>query len=450
MQYDTQSTNILSGVQQMDATKESRSILGNFNVSVGDSIVFICFFILLTSLILIKAVLLTSEAAFSTFWTGYGLIVSLFLLSRIPYAYLYEDSHDTVYKDHEYPDVSAIVAAKNEEAGIYRTIQHVIESDYPGKIECIVINDGSTDNTGDEILRARADFGEQVRPVMFEVNKGKREAMAIGIQEARNEILVFIDSDSYVSPRGIRHLAEHFIAEPGIGAISGNTKVENAEENLMAKMQSIQYSISFDIYKTCESVHRSVTCCPGCFSAYRRVAVVPFFNQWKSQAFLGSKGNFGDDRALTTFVLKKWDIIYCEKARATTIVPNSFRVYWKQQLRWKKSWIREGVLAAAHMWKRHPLASIGFYIHFTFPFLGPILAINVLLYSIATGNVLIFPLFMVGFVLIGMTFALFVRLYRRAINFLYMPFFSILFVSVLIWQMPYAILTVRKNHWGTR
>jgi hyaluronan synthase len=216
-------------------------------------------------------------------------------------------------------------------------------------------------------------------------------------------------------------------------------------------MQSIQYAISFDIYKAGESVHRSVTCCPGCFSAYRAVAVKPLVEAWKGQKFLGSTGTFGDDRGLTNFVLKSWDIVYCERAKATTTVPEKFRIYWRQQLRWKKSWIREGVLAGFFMWKkRHPLASFAFYVHFTFPILGPLLAGFVLAHSITTQNPLLFVVFICGFMLIGMMFALFVRTYFDAENWMYMPFFSLMFVCVLIWQMPYALLTLRKTHWGTR
>lgn len=409
------------------------------------------FFVLLFCLVLYKVLLITSAHTYTSAWTLYGIAVSFFLLSRIPYAYLYDDNHRATYADAQYPSVSVIIATKNEEAGIYRTIAACLESRYPGRIECIVIDDGSTDGTRREIERAREVFGSSVYLMVFPENRGKREAMAAGMLAAQFEIFVFVDSDSYLQPDAIRHITEHFMLDARIGAVSGNTKVENEKKNILTRMQSIQYAISFDVYKAGESVHQSVTCCPGCFSAYRRHAVRPLIQAWKSQKFLGIKGTFGDDRSLTNFVLKSWNVIYCERARASTNVPEQFRVYWKQQLRWKKSWIREGVLAGLFMWRRsHILASIGFYIHFSFPFLGPILAFNVLLYSIAAKDPFIFFIFILGFMMIGVLFSLFVRLYRNADNFFIMPLFSLLFVTVLIWQMPFAILTVRKGHWGTR
>ncbi len=437
---------------RMDASRTiSNTTSQSLTSSVKSVLVFVCFMVLITGLLLYKAIFIASMSFSVSFWTFYGIIATTFLLSRIPYAYLHKDDHTAIYPDSAYPNVSVIIAAKNEEDGIFRTIATCVGSQYPGEIECIVIDDGSTDGTKKEVLRAEQYYGGKVRLISFPVNRGKREAMAVGMNEARHDIIVFVDSDSFLAPDAIHHIVEHFMANERIGAVSGNTKAENANANLLTRMQSIQYAVSFNIYKASESVHRSVTCCPGCFSAYRKKAVLPLVEAWKGQKFLGTKGTFGDDRGLTNFVLKGWDIVYCPKAEATTIVPEKFSVYWRQQLRWKKSWIREGTMASLFMWKKvHPLASFAFYTNFSFPILGPILAGSVLVNSIRTHNPLLFLVFMSGFILLGIVFALFVRVYHKAENWMYMPIVSLLFVSVFIWQMPYALLTLRKTHWGTR
>jgi len=410
-----------------------------------------CFLCLITTLALYKVLMLVNMAHSLSFWTFYSIIVTIFLISRIPYAYLHKDEHNKIYPDSTYPDVSIIIAAKNEEEGIFKTITTCINSKYSGEIECIVVNDGSTDGTQEEVLRARAFYGERVQLISFAENKGKREAMAVGINEAHYDIIVFVDSDSFLAANALRLIVEHFMANKRIGAVSGNTKVDNIDANVLTKMQSVQYAVSFDIYKASESVHSSVTCCPGCFSAYRKEAIKPLVHLWKEQKFLGSKGTFGDDRGLTNFVLRGWDIVYCEMAQASTTVPETFPVYWRQQLRWKKSWIREGTFAGMFMWKtRHPLASFAFYTNFSFPILGPILAATVLVTSIETRNPLLFIIFMSSFLLLGLVFALFVRVYRGTKYWMYMPIFSLLFITVFIWQMPYALLTLRDTRWGTR
>jgi hyaluronan synthase len=328
----------------------------------NETLILVVFLSLVAGLILYKVVFITNMSLAPSLWTLYGIITTIFLVSRIPYAYLHNDEHSIAYPESAYPNVSIVIAAKNEEGGIFRTIDTCINGSYPGKIECIVIDDGSTDGTKDEVVRAQETFGENIRLIVFPKNKGKREAMAVGINETLYEIVVIVDSDSFLSSDALRHITEHFLMDEKIGAVSGNTKAENANVNPLTKMQSIQYSVSFDIYKASESVHKSVTCCPGCFSAYRKSAIYPLVDEWKNHKFMGSKSTFGDDRGLTNFVLQGWKIVYCEKARATTIVPEKFPVYWRQQLRWKKSWIREGTFASTFMWKKtHPLASFAFY-----------------------------------------------------------------------------------------
>jgi hyaluronan synthase len=416
-----------------------------------DILIVLGFFTFLTSLILYKVVFIANMSFGTSFWTIYGLIATTFLVSRIPYAYLHMDYHGH-HNNSEYPTVSIVIPAKNEEESIFETIKTCAESIYPSRIECIVIDDGSTDNTAREVLRAEFKYGSDVvRLIKFNVNFGKREAMAVGINESKSDIVIFVDSDSFLAPDAVSHITEHFLVDKDVGAVSGNTMVANANTNLLTRMQSIQYSISFNIYKASESVHSAVTCCPGCFSAYRREAVKPLVDTWKNHKFFGSQSTFGDDRGLTNYVLRDWKIVYCEAARASTKVPEKFRIYLKQQLRWKKSWIREGLFAATFMWRKtHPLASVAFYVNFTFPILGPILAGFVLWRSVVTENPLLFVMFMGGFVLLGTVFALFSRVSHKAENWMFMPVFSVLFVTMLIWQMPYALLTLKNTSWGTR
>lgn len=411
----------------------------------------IVFILLVTGLLLYKIIIVSNLPSVPTFWTIYGVIITVFLVSRIPYAYMYKDEHENIYSKKSYPSVSIIIAVKNEEDGIYRTIETCLNSDYKGSVECIVVNDGSTDNTQNEIIRAQEFYSRKIRSIVFPVNKGKREAMAAGIKIAKNEIIVFVDSDSFLSRNALMHITEHFMEDLNVGAVSGNTKVENLEVNLLTKMQSIQYAISFDLYKSGQGVHSAVNCCPGCFSAYRKSSILPIINDWRNKKFLGKKGTFGDDRSLTNFVLKKWKVAYCRSAIATTVVPENFNKYFKQQLRWKKSWVREGLIASTFMWKvTHPFASLAFYINFTFPILGPILAATILYKSVVSNNPMLFIVFIIGIITLGLVFSLFVRLHVNADKWKYVPLVSFLFITVFMWQMPYALFTLNKTHWGTR
>ena len=127
-----------------------------------------------------------------------------------------------------------------------------MDSEYNGKFECIIVDDGSTDNTLAEMMRAKKDLSTRknsVKVITFEKNKGKREGMVAGMQVARGELFVFIDSDSFIRKDALNHVVEHFMSDENVGAVSGNTLVENHDANLLTKMQSARYGISFDLFK---------------------------------------------------------------------------------------------------------------------------------------------------------------------------------------------------------
>ncbi|OQX72094.1 MAG: hypothetical protein B6D61_15250 [Bacteroidetes bacterium 4484_249] len=87
--------------------------------------------------------------------------------------------------------VTAIICAFNEE----KTIEFVIRSASANYLidELIVVNDGSTDNTGKIIERLKGDIS--ITDIHFTENKGKGYAMATGVEKAIYEAIVFIDAD---------------------------------------------------------------------------------------------------------------------------------------------------------------------------------------------------------------------------------------------------------------
>ncbi|PIS38899.1 MAG: hypothetical protein COT34_01260 [Candidatus Nealsonbacteria bacterium CG08_land_8_20_14_0_20_43_11] len=87
------------------------------------------------------------------------------------------------------PPVSVVIPAYNEEKCVKAAIDSILKSGFP--CELVVVDDGSTDKTP-EVLR---DFGLQIRVFTHEKNRGKAAAMATGVKNAREEIIVFTDAD---------------------------------------------------------------------------------------------------------------------------------------------------------------------------------------------------------------------------------------------------------------
>ncbi|KUK77127.1 MAG: glycosyl transferase [candidate division WS6 bacterium 34_10] len=85
--------------------------------------------------------------------------------------------------------VTAIVPAYNEEKTVGKVLDVLITSDIPDEVICV--NDGSTDNTLNEIKKYKEDI------VIIDIgkNKGKGNALAEGIKKASGDILLFLDAD---------------------------------------------------------------------------------------------------------------------------------------------------------------------------------------------------------------------------------------------------------------
>jgi len=383
------------------------------------------------------------------FFGFYSITITLYIFSRFLLSYF----HRTVsYNPAFEPTISFVVPAKNEEEYIGETLRRFGEVNYPkDKIEVIAINDGSTDETLREMLRAEAALAGRVKRVSvidWKENRGKRHGMAEGAKLARHDIVIFVDSDSFVEPDCVKHLVKYF-SDPGVGAVSGHTDVYNLNTNLLTRMQALRYYIAFTVYKAAESVFGNVTCCPGCCSAYRRSYLMEFIDEWLHQKFLGRECTFGDDRSLTNYMIRRYSAVYSSEAKAHTVVPDTFRKYMRQQQRWKKSWIRETFIASSFMWKRNQTAALFFYAYVFLAFSAPIVFIRA---------VFVHPIFyhVPPFVYLGGLFLMLLLhgLYYRISVGKRDWFFAVLsfwfHTVILMWQLPWALLTIADGRWGTR
>lgn len=385
----------------------------------------------------------------------YSIIAAVFLLSRYFFGMLYKP----VPIDIDFaPSVSIIIPCFNEEEWIDRTILSCINQDYPvDKLEVIVVDDCSTDNSVERIKETidtlyneaeRFETKKRLKYFVQDQNKGKREALARGVKESKNELVVFVDSDSFLDPFAVRNLVQPF-KDPKMGGVSGRTDVANTYTNTLTKMQSVRYYIAFRVMKAAEGFFDSVTCLSGPLSCYRKSIVLENVDAWLNQKFLGQKATFGDDRAMTNFVLEKHRTGYQDTAICSTIVPNKYKVFIKQQMRWKRSWLRESIMAGKFIWKKEPFMMVFFYVGLLVPILAPAVVVYNLIYVPITHR--IFPTtFLVGLLMMSLMMSFAQMLLRKSTTWIFGMVFCIYYEAVLLWQMPIAVLTFWKSTWGTR
>lgn len=386
----------------------------------------------------------------------YSLIAAAFLLTRYLFGALYKPV--PVNPDFT-PSVTIIIPCFNEETWIQTTILSCLDQYYPvDKLKVIVVDDCSTDRSVEKIeelyqklLKSedkRYRIKDRFKYFVQEKNAGKRDALVRGVENTDTDLVMFVDSDSFLEPDAVVNLVQPF-QDPKIGGCAGRCDVANTYTNALTEMQSVRYYIAFRIMKAAEGIFDAVTCLSGPLSCYRRDLVLKYKDDWINQRFLGHKATFGDDRSMTNFILRHNRCGYQDTAVCSTIVPRKHKVFLKQQMRWKRSWLRESLRAGLFMWRKEPYAAINFYIGLIVPMLAPVVVVYNLMWVPLTQH--IFPTtFLVGLMLMSLMMTFAQLLLRKSSTWAFGFLFCLYYEVVLLWQMPIAWFTFWKSTWGTR
>jgi len=220
------------------------------------------------------------------------------------------------------PTVSVLIPAHDEESVIVQTVNSVLASDF-AELHVIVIDDGSTDKTGDLLDEH---FGREPRVhIIHQVNRGKPAALSAGIASADSEIVVTIDADTEIEPDAISKLVRHF-SDPRVGAVAGNVKVGN-RSRWLTRWQALEYITSQNMEKRAFDLLNCITVVPGALGAWRRKAV---------EAAGGITADTVAEDADLTIAIRRlgWRISYDEEAIAWTEAPETPGVLIRQRFRW--------------------------------------------------------------------------------------------------------------------
>lgn len=359
-------------------------------------------------------------------------------------------SSDQLYPEDYEPTVAFIIPCKNEEMDIGDSVIQCYQVDYPkDKVEVIVINDGSTDRTK-LVLDELKNYYPSLRVIEWP-NQGKRWAMAAGFEVSKSEIVVQLDSDSQVEPTTFRELIAPF-RNPKVGAVCAHGEPKNADDNVITRMQTAYYFMSFRILKAAESTFNTVFCLSGCCSAYRKSAVMPVLYNWLSESFLGKPVTWGDDRALTSWLLKRGELtVYSKKAIAYTVVPDNWKKLFKQQLRWKKSWIINAIFTSKFIWKKQPFVSFFYYFPLVaISFLTPIMTFRALIYAPLTRGIMPFY-HILGVILVTVIMVIYYRFVDKKNKYWpYLFLWSLLTLFLWSFLIVWAAIRIQDRGWGTR
>ncbi|WP_041100871.1 glycosyltransferase [Bacillus badius] len=266
------------------------------------------------------AILIIGGIAYIPGYMSAFLVASL-LLDRQP-----------VFKD-EYPSdsVSLLIAAYNEEQSIFDTLKYVADQDYMGEIQVFVINNHSTDDTEEEIMRAKRELDLNIT-IFHESQPGKFHALNNGLQYVVTPYVITLDADTVLHPSAVRYLVSRIKSSPpDVCAVAGSMLVRNSRKTIWTRVQEWDYFLGIASIKRLQGLYQGTLVAQGAFSLYKTECV---------QEVQGWPDAIGEDIVLTWRLLKKgWKVYFEPLAVAFTDAPTTLGHFAKQRSRWARGMI---------------------------------------------------------------------------------------------------------------
>jgi poly-beta-1,6-N-acetyl-D-glucosamine synthase len=200
-------------------------------------------------------------------YIGYPII--LYLLSKI----FYQKKKTDVNENYDWPNVSLLIAAYNEEKVIGQKIENCIALDYPKDLLHILIaSDGSSDSTNN-IVRKYVAAHENIHLMEFP-RTGKSGMLNKAIKSVRGSIVVFSDANTEYSTDAIKKLVKHF-KDPDVGCVCGRLIYRNPAEAISGKGESLYWKYE-TLLKKMESKLGYIAGANGAIYAIKRDLFEPF------------------------------------------------------------------------------------------------------------------------------------------------------------------------------
>ncbi|NWF88001.1 MAG: glycosyltransferase [Ignavibacteriaceae bacterium] len=273
--------------------------------------------------------------------------------------------------DESLPDVSVIVAARNEEKNILNCLKSLNQLDYPeDKIQIILVDDRSTDNTGnliDNFILDKPKFTKICTKKEIGRLKGKTNALANALEIASGEIILTTDADCVMTPSWVKSTVSYYSKD--VAMVNGFT-TQTASSNFTG-MQAIDFIYLLIVAAGTINLGTPISCI-GNNMSYRKKAYLEV-GGYENLPFSVTE-DFNLLKAIHR--LKKYKIIYPldRGALVTSVACDSLRSLYHQ----KKRWAVGGLKA---VWQGYVIFIFG-YITNLFLLLTPIFFSKVWLYLI--------------------------------------------------------------------
>jgi cellulose synthase/poly-beta-1,6-N-acetylglucosamine synthase-like glycosyltransferase len=185
----------------------------------------------------------------------------------------------TTINNAEYePSVSILIPAHNEDKVIDKLLQKMTELSYPkDKLEVILIDDASLDNTGQiaEEYSKKYEFMKVLHRDGQVGAKGKASALNAGLKQITGEIVICFDADYLPHSDIVAKLVAKF-ADPSVGAVQGRPVVSNEPRNIITRLIALERIGGYRVDQEAREVLDLVPQFGGTVGGFRRSILESF------------------------------------------------------------------------------------------------------------------------------------------------------------------------------
>jgi len=228
------------------------------------------------------------------------------------------------------PFISLIVAVKNEEKTLSRSLEAMVSLDYPrDRYEVIVVEDGSTDSTPRLCAKFAEEHPDLVKFFHREASKGKPSALNFALTKSRGEIIGVFDADSIPSSECLGTVISSLSS--GVSALQGFTK-SDAKGGFLIRLLSREHDAWFNAYMMGRKRLNLFVPFAGSCQFIRR-DTLERFGGWDERSLT-------EDMEISLRLAEAGIPVQYEPAlKGKEGVPSSLGALFGQRLRWFRGWL---------------------------------------------------------------------------------------------------------------
>lgn len=230
----------------------------------------------------------------------------------------------------QWPDVTVVIPAHNEELVIGELLEALLDVDYPrDKLIVLPVNDRSKDSTGKVIDHFASQHPDRILP--FHRRKGKAGKAAVlndTLEKVRTEIILVFDAD-YVPGRGlIKQLVAPFF-DPEVGAVMGRVVPYNVGTNLLTRLLDLERAGGYQVDQQARMNMKLVPQYGGTVGGVRKSALQSV-GGWREDSLAE------DTDATCRLLLGGWKTAYQNRSECYEQVTETWTSRIRQIMRWAK------------------------------------------------------------------------------------------------------------------